>query len=1149
MKSLSKARRERKRRLPKMRRQSSDHFDFGGGLNLIDSPLSVQPGQCSGAINYEMGFTGGYRRIDGYAIFDGRPDADTDYDLLAYGAASRFRKDLDTGNRIQQVGSDINGATAAGELLAFTEEGGFGVDYGLHSEDFENAYWTNRNVTVTNDDELWTGGETPTLNKITESVDTVPDQHEIKVVTGTLDIVAGQSLYLSVYARFTEGQVEQIQLGYAVGDGPQAFHKNPAATFDLKRGTIPYSAGCTARMTALGGGVWHCYLLTDMAIVAENNIKWYLELAKQVDPADAIPIVSYIGTGRYVHASGYMAVVPEDNATQYDFDNDAPLDLTTVGSLGYWKQENTVVVHDDLAWPTGSGYPVESFYDPYDYFNKISDDATDGVHLLAQQPNTPSTSEAMARIFVGDTVYGELYVHYTTDETERVLLRIRGASWVGYGSGQEDAYVIYDIKNRTVLTLGDAIASAGIADVAWGFDTSSFPWAQIDATTMKLWFITKAALVKNWTQWLVQMAEPVTHEYSYAGAGNYFHATGARLVVRDQTQLSPNNILPMGYVEKTTAAKNVKSGNLIMAPVTGGPFVDDEDLDVSSTVFSQAVGANVVNGESDAALDAAYGALAQAAATSALAVPGSGPVRGVWMHEGTVYAFRDNTGGTQCDMWESTAGGWVQVTLNDVVHFDAGDGTEPSEGDTLDGVSSTATAAIKRIVKTSGTWGVDAAGYFVLGTVTNGPYTNDEVLNVSAARVADADGASAVPTLVAGGRYEFRSENFYGHESKHRMYGVDGKNYGFEYDKDEGVFTQIETGMTTDTPIHLAVHNGHLFYGFPGGSVQLSGDGAPLSWTVITGATEIGIGDEISGFNEEVGNSLFIFSRNSTFVLQGNTRANFDLDDFNINAGAAEGSLQRIGLGCYFDDRGFTTILQTQRSGSVNFQENTVSELIQPLVKELVDDGVQVRCSHLLRNQNIYRCYFEDGRVISIGFRGHKVSGHMPLEYDFIANVACSEEDTDGSERIFVGDDDGFVYELEKGTSFAGNDINYYMRTVLYHSKSPGRFKKYSQARIDATLSGALTLYGQFEYDFHDDSFNLGEALDFSTDEAGGYWDEFTWDEFVWDKPTSGIPQEKLEGEGVNIAAYLYGQSKIDKSHTLRGVTLQWMPRRDDRRN
>ena len=43
-------------------------------------------------------------------------------------------------------------------------------------------------------------------------------------------------------------------------------------------------------------------------------------------------------------------------------------------------------------------------------------------------------------------------------------------------------------------------------------------------------------------------------------------------------------------------------------------------------------------------------------------VPGSGPVRGVWVFEGEVYAFRDTADGTACRMYLATPSGWQQVT-------------------------------------------------------------------------------------------------------------------------------------------------------------------------------------------------------------------------------------------------------------------------------------------------------------------------------------------------------------------------------------------------------------------------------------------------------------------------------------------------------
>ena len=44
--------------------------------------------------------------------------------------------------------------------------------------------------------------------------------------------------------------------------------------------------------------------------------------------------------------------------------------------------------------------------------------------------------------------------------------------------------------------------------------------------------------------------------------------------------------------------------------------------------------------------------------TLAQAVPGSGPVRGVWLYNGDVFAWRDNAGGTALVMHKATAGGW-----------------------------------------------------------------------------------------------------------------------------------------------------------------------------------------------------------------------------------------------------------------------------------------------------------------------------------------------------------------------------------------------------------------------------------------------------------------------------------------------------------
>ena len=160
MTSLTTARRNRTRRLPRVNKQSNDHFVFKGGLNLIDSPLSAAPGQCQNALNYEMGFAGGYRRIGGYRSFDGTPYGDGEYAMLGYGATS---------DPAIPLGITIDGDSsgAAGELLTYTIGGGFGVNTILQNETLEESTpWTTTRITVTDGDLVWNNGVTATLSKI-----------------------------------------------------------------------------------------------------------------------------------------------------------------------------------------------------------------------------------------------------------------------------------------------------------------------------------------------------------------------------------------------------------------------------------------------------------------------------------------------------------------------------------------------------------------------------------------------------------------------------------------------------------------------------------------------------------------------------------------------------------------------------------------------------------------------------------------------------------------------------------------------------------------------------------------------------------------------------------------------------------------------
>jgi len=1150
---LVRARRERARRPRHIPKEENDFYAFGGGLNLIDSPLSVSPGQCSSALNYEMGFEGGYKRIGGYEAFDGTPSvAQPDYTLIPFAGTQKpavydsVGQNSNNDERRQLIVGQTSDAEA--HLLTATQDGGYGENVILSNTVFEDTtYWDPNagtgSISFTDGDYEWVDGLIPTLTRFTESNDGGDSIHEVDQLLQPIAVTVGDSLYVSAYVKVNADPVTgtpisgfRMEIIDGVGDPFGAPSSNPHVQFNVRQAKVfTQSAHFVASgVDILSDGVARCWARTKFCSTADASLSISLMLVTEPTPTTAA--INYTGDGTgYIHIGGPMAVVIP-NYTPMNAVESRTLSVST-----NWFPSILTVTDAASVWTSGI----------YPDFSRMADQAfTSSHHMVAAE----SASEFKPiKLVKGDRVFIEFYARWTSGQQD--------GHWVQLGS-LADAVFDTSINDGIAQIYINYLQSGAVATTPAQFLFDTVDIEEIETDIFRVRLTTAEAVANGTTGMTIGNAEEATATTMnriYDGTGLlYTEITGIRV----QVMPGGGDDIKMGATVTTDTAVTVPTGNLVVAgSVTGGPFLKGETLDIKALnvavgvrdfevlTFGEATADSSLNSEPNATLSTAYTALVTAEVTGDKP-PGSGPIRGLWMHRGFVYAWRDSINGDRCDMWKATGIGWLEAGTDIILDFDGGDGAEPSEGDQVDGVTSLSGGVIKRIVTTSGTWGVDAAGYMILEkplAVDSGNYEDNEVLNVSAARIADANGDSSVQTFTPGGRFEFRSNNFYGHTDQYRMYGCNGLDNGFEYDDVTDTMVPIRTGMTVDAPTHLAVHNSHLFFSFKGGSVQLSGDGDPLSWTVITGASEIGVGDEITGFNEEVGNSLFIFTRNKSFILQGNTRANFDLDDFNINAGAHEWSVQRIGLGMFFDDRGFTSMLQTQRSGSVNFQENAQSELIQPLVKDLTK-STQVKCSHLIRNENIYRCYFKDGRVVSIGFSGHEVSGHMPIEYPFIANVAVSEEDTTGAERVFVGTDDGCVFELEHGTTFDGDDARAFMRTVLHHSNTPGEFKKYTHARLDATLVGSLTMLGRIEYDFDDPDWNLGEDLDFSSEAAGSYWDSLLWDSFIWDKATSGNPQVKIEGEGTNASVYLHTTSKTDQSHTLRGMALQWFPRRDDRR-
>lgn len=578
--------------------------------------------------------------------------------------------------------------------------------------------------------------------------------------------------------------------------------------------------------------------------------------------------------------------------------------------------------------------------------------------------------------------------------------------------------------------------------------------------------------------------------------------------------------------------------SLCITKITG-TFTADEVFSVGGVPKGSMTSLPVLKGEPTGAGNAiALAAVADNYRADIAAPAGSGAVRGVGLLKGILYCFRDNAGATAGLIYKATASGWASVSLYHEINFDTGVAAI-SDGDSIAQLTSGAIAIVKRVVKKTGTWaGSNAAGKLIITAIT-GTFDDTHALQVGGATKATSTSVATQITISPGGRYETIEHNFFASTDTKRMYGCDGVNRSFEFDGT--VYVPIDTGMTTDTPEYIYAHKKQLFLSFKGSS-QNSGIGTPYVWTPITGAAEIGIGDDITGYSELPGKALAIFARNLSEQLLGSSTADYVLDSISNEVGCIPRTAQKLGHVYCLDDRGIIRITPTESYG--NFAQNTISQQIQSVINTI--RGV-VTATTLYKSRNQYRLYGSDGTGVCMTICRAKYGDVFSFtQFKYPVDISCTVtgEDTNGKDVVFLGATNGKVYQADKGSSFDGEDIEAYLRLPFNNSKAPTILKTYRKATIEMTAIGhsEVRFHPDFSYGDPDISQHVTKTLEIQG--AGGYWDIDTWETFYYDSFIVSSPSFPINGDGVNLGLMVYSKSATDLGHKIDGAVISYTPRR-----
>ena len=598
----------------------------------------------------------------------------------------------------------------------------------------------------------------------------------------------------------------------------------------------------------------------------------------------------------------------------------------------------------------------------------------------------------------------------------------------------------------------------------------------------------------------------------------------------------------------TGRALGIYGSVLVMGRVVG-TFAIGEALQVAGVTVATSASLAIISGAASPSNDADYKLLAANDMRADIqVVPGSGPVRGVWLYKDVRYAFRDNAAGTAGGFWKATSTGWAQIALGTELAFSsATGGTAPiAVGDTISNAaaSPTKTATVMAVLLRTGSWGTNGLGTLVI-TPTLGAFVSTDPIFDGATQKATATAAAAAITRLPGGTLELDNANFTGSTATQKMYGADGVNPAFEFDGT--TYVPIHTGMVNDSPLHLRFFKNYLWLSFLG-SAQFSALGQPYTWTSILGAGEITTGDPITGFLPQHGNasgaSMAIFTRGKMYMLYGSSSADFKLMPSVFDLGFADYTAQAVGKNAFgLTSRGVQGLITTQQYGDFDFV--SVTHLVQTLIT--AKRGLEIS-STTSRTKNQYRVFYSDGSAIVIGLTGDDISGVMPLNYGMAVRCITTQNLSTGAEITYFGSDSGYVYQDMTGTSFDGSAIESWVRPVFNHLKSPRMRKRFRRATFELKASdyAQVNILADLGYATNDvmpaalraDSVLMG---------SGGYWDQFIWDQFTWDAAYLSTQSVSIEGTEKNISFLFYSNRAQDKSHTLQGVALSYSVRRAER--
>lgn len=427
-------------------------------------------------------------------------------------------------------------------------------------------------------------------------------------------------------------------------------------------------------------------------------------------------------------------------------------------------------------------------------------------------------------------------------------------------------------------------------------------------------------------------------------------------------------------------------------------------------------------------------------------------ITGVAAWDGTVVAARGN------DVYESTGSGYTQINV-------------PSYGTVLvDGAAQTGTSlivdgltAVPQIGDTFTIAGV-ALTYIITATptVTSGGAT----LAISPA-LDSSPADNAVITFrstkfTAGNRTRFER---YRIGSAEKIAGVNGVSFPFLYDGT--TFTKLTTIADLEGAEYVAWFKNSLFFA-KGDAVYFAAPFTDNDFSAANGGGVINVGGNITGlvvFREQ----LIVFCEQAIKRIVGNSAADIQLQPITEKIGCVSAdTIREVGGDVMFlGPDGLRLLSATDRIG--DFGLASVSKQVQVELTELISSSTFFS-SLTIKAKSQYRLFGYSSSVTSDSARG--ILGTQfgdRIEWAELRGIKAYSADSDYHDRtelVIFANNDGYVYRLEEGNTFAGSSIRASFYTPYWPVSDPRIRKTFYKLHTYLDPQGSVNITLNMKLDF-----------------------------------------------------------------------------------